>query len=215
MELIIKLILSYLLGSISGSMLIGKLKGIDIREMGSGNAGSTNAFRIMGTTFAILVMLIDVVKGYISVKYIPLLNLGIMQSVHSPDIEILQVFCAAGAVLGHVYSLYYGFKGGKGAGTMVGVLAAIFPTSLFIGFSIWLLIFVFSGFVGLSTIIASITIPVSTTLFYAAGLYSPFGWFSVMIVFFIAYTHRSNIFRMIDGNENRFEKIMIFSRNKD
>ena len=215
MELIVKLIISYLLGSISGSMLMGKLRGTDIREMGSGNAGATNAFRTMGTTFALVVVFIDVLKGFIAVKFVPTLQLGSILITNTIDIELLHIICGIGAVLGHVYPLYYGFKGGKGAGTMVGVLVALFPTFLIIGFLTWLLVFVFSGYVGLSTMIAGIILPICTLFFYFNGIYSPFGGFSILVAIFIIFTHRSNINRMIMGTENRFKKVMVFRKKSD
>ena len=213
MDLVLKLILSYLLGSISGSMLIGKLKGIDIREMGSGNAGSTNAFRTIGGAFALGVLFIDVLKGFIAVKFVPFLQLGGILTTNTIDIELLHIICGIGAILGHVYPIYFRFKGGKGAGTMAGVLLALFPTYLIIGIPIWLVVLVFSGYVGLSTMIAGITLPICTLFFYSNGIYSQFGFFSVMIAVFIIFTHRSNIQRMLNGNENRFEKAMMFRKN--
>ena len=214
MELIIKLILSYLLGSVSGSMFMGRLKGLDIREMGSGNAGGTNAFRIMGTTFALSVIIIDALKGFIAVKFIAYLQLGSILSSNTIDIEILHIICGIGIVFGHVYPIYYGFRGGKGAGTMVGVLAALFPMYLIIGIPIWLMILVCSGYVGLSTITVGIILPISTFFYYEGGLGTPFGIFTLIISIFIIFTHRNNIFRMLDGNENRFEKVMIFRKEK-
>ena len=210
MELIVKLILSYLLGSASGSMLLGKLKGTDIRKMGSGNAGGTNAFRTMGAAFALGVVCIDILKGFIAVKFIPLLKLGGILTTNSIDIELL--VCGMGVVMGHVYPIYHGLKGGKGAGTMVGVLAALFPMYLIIGLPIWLMVLVFSGYVGLSTIIAGIILPISTAFYFEGGLGTPFGIFTMIISLFIIFTHRSNIRRMLDGNENRFEKAMIFRK---
>jgi len=213
MELIVKLILSYFLGSISGAMIMGKLKGADIRKMGSGNAGGTNAFRTMGAFFALGVLFIDVLKGFISVKFISSLHLGGILTANTIDIELLHIFCGIGAVLGHVYPFYYKFMGGKGAGTMVGVLAALFPMYLIIGVPIWLMVLVFSGYVGLSTMVAGITLPIFTHFFYSNGMYSPLGFFSLIIAIFIIFTHRSNIQRMLNGNENRFEKAMIFRKN--
>ena len=213
MELISKLILSYLLGSVSGSILTGKLIGADIREMGSGNAGGTNAFRTMGTTFAMGVIFIDALKGFIAVKFVPFLKLGGILTTNSIDNrELLLIVCGMGAVMGHVYPLYHGLKGGKGAGTMVGVLIALFPMYLIIGLPIWLAVLIYSGYVGLSTMISGIAFPICTFIFYPNGIYSPFGYFSVLISIFLIYTHRSNIHRMIDGNENRFENIMLFRR---
>ena len=213
MELIVKLILSYLLGSVSGSMLMGKLKGTDIRKMGSGNAGGTNAFRTMGATFALGVLCIDVLKGFIAVKFVPFLKLGGILTTNSIDIELLHIVCGMGAVMGHVYPIYHGLKGGKGAGTMVGVLAALFPMYLIIGLPIWLMVLVFSGYVGLSTIMAGIILPISTAFYFEGGLGTPFGIFTMIISLFIIFTHRSNIRRMLDGNENRFKKAMIFRKN--
>jgi len=209
MELIIKFILSYLLGSVSGAMLIGKLKGVDIREMGSGNAGGTNAFRTMGTAFALGVVLIDIFKGFIAVKFVPSLNLGSIIMTNTMDIELLHILCGIGVMMGHVYPIYHRFKGGKGAGPTVGVLAALSPILLIICLPVWLITLICTGFVGLSTIIAGITLPISSCILYNNGIYSPFGLFLVMVAVFIIYTHRSNIRRMIAGNENRFEKLMI------
>ena len=216
MELLIKLILSYLLGSVSGSMLIGKLKGVDIREMGSGNAGGTNAFRSMGIAFALGVVCIDILKGIIAVKFLPCLDMGSILTTNLINREeILPILCGIGVLMGHVYPIYHGFKGGKGAGTMVGVLVVLFPTYLYICLPIWLVVLIFSGYVGLSTMAGVIALPIYTTMYYSQGLHSHFGWFSIFIAVFIIYAHRSNIRRMMNGNENRFEKVMIFRRNKN
>ena len=215
MELIIKLILCYLVGSISGSMLMGKLKGVDIRELGSRNAGGTNAFRTMGTAFSLGVLFIDVLKGYIAVKFLPSLQLWGILTENTIDIELLhQIVCGMGVVIGHVYPIYHGFKGGKGAGTMVGVLVVLFPIYLIIGFPIWVIVLIFSGYVGLSTMIVGITLPICTLILYSNGIYSPFGCFSVMVAIFIIYTHQNNIIRMMARKENRFEKAMLFRRKE-
>ena len=215
MELIIKLILCYLLGSVSGSMLMGKLKGIDIRKMGSGNAGATNAFRTMGSSFALRVLIIDILKGFIAVEFAPSLKLGGILTTNIINIELLHVLCGISVVMGHIFPLYFGFKGGKGVGTIVGVLIALFPTSLLICLPIWLVVLIFSGYVGLSTIIAGIAFPICTLIFYTKGIYSPFGFFSLMVPVLFIYTHRLNISRMIAGKENRFERIMVFRRNNN
>ena len=214
MELIIKLILSYLLGSISGSMLMGNLKGVDIREMGSGNAGGTNAFRTMGAAFALSVLFIDVIKGFIAVKFVAALELASILPINTIDIIHLHIACGIGVLMGHVYPIYHGFKGGKGVGTMVGVLAYLFPMYLMISIPIWLAVLVFSGYVGLSTIIVGIAFPICTLLFYPNGIYSPFGFFSIFVAVLFIYTHRNNIYRMMNGNENRFEKIRLFRQKK-
>ena len=212
MEIIIKFLISYLLGSISGSILIGKIKGVDIRNLGSGNAGGTNAFRTMGVQFAILVLLIDVLKGFLAVEYIPNMNLNQIIHYSSININLISILCGCGAVLGHVYTIYYNFKGGKGAGTMVGILLGLFPIGLVVCLLSWIIILIFSGYVGLSTICAGIILPISTIFYYNSGVVSPFGLFTIFISFFIIFTHRSNVSRMLSGNENRFDKIMIFRK---
>lgn len=202
LEQIIRIILSYLMGSISGSMLIGKLRGVDIRTMGSGNAGGTNAFRTQGTIFALSVIVVDIAKGYVATFYI---------SGDFGQGSLLGILCGIAAVLGHVYPVYYNFKGGKGAGTLVGILIGLYPFGLLIAFSVWLFVLVLTGYVGLSTILAGITFPM---VIYAdmGELNSIIGSFSIIMALFLVFTHRSNIGRMLKGNENRFEKVMIFKK---
>ena len=112
MELIIKLGLSYLIGSASGSVLLGKLKGVDIRNLGSGNAGGTNAFRTQGAAFAAGVLFVDIMKVFISAKFISAMNLPIFSRILDPNLLI--ILCGIAAILGHVYPIYHGFRGGKG-----------------------------------------------------------------------------------------------------
>jgi len=204
LEQIIRIILSYLIGSISGSMLMGKLRGVDIRTMGSGNAGGTNAFRTQGAIFALSVVVVDIAKGYVATFYI------------SGDLgqgSLLGILCGIAAVLGHVYPVYYNFKGGKGAGTLVGILIGLYPFGLLISFSVWLFVLVLTGYVGLSTMLAGITFPMVIYVEnFMGGLNSTIGSFSIIMASFLVFTHRSNIGRMLQGNENRFEKVMIFKK---
>ena len=212
-EFSIKFFISYLLGSISGGMLMGKIKHVDLRKIGSGNAGGTNAFRTMGAQFALAVLFIDVIKGFIAVQFISSLNINGFLTGGEINIEKLSIVCGCGAVLGHVYPLYYKFKGGKGAGTMVGVLLALFPAGLATCLLFWGVSLILTGYVGLSTIIAGIILPISTAFYFEGGLGTSFGIFTMIISLFIIFTHWSNIKRMLNGNENRFEKAMIFRKN--
>ena len=212
-EFCIKFFISYLLGSISGGMLMGKIKHVDLRKMGSGNAGGTNAFRTMGAQFALAVLFIDVIKGFIAVQFVPQLNINRYLTGSEINMEILSIVCGCAAVLGHVYPLYYKFKGGKGAGTMVGVLLALFPAGLAICLLFWGVSLILTGYVGFSTIIAGIILPISTAFYFEGGLGTSFGIFTMTVSLFIIFTHRSNIRRMLGGNENRFEKVMIFRKN--
>jgi len=206
MNIFIITVLSYLVGSISGSMVLGKLKGVDIRTMGSGNAGGTNAFRSIGPLFALGVVLIDILKGYISVVFISELSFFII----NPAItyEYKQVICGIATVLGHVYPIYYKFKGGKGAGTLIGIVGALFPQAMLNSLVSWVISLIFTGYVGFSTMLAGIVL--STTVFFIPNIPDIYFYFSLLMTLFIIFTHRSNIIRMIEGNENRFEKIMLF-----
>tara|TARA_Y100001970_G_scaffold282339_1_gene394984 strand:- start:36 stop:659 length:624 start_codon:yes stop_codon:yes gene_type:complete len=205
-SLIFLTILAYLLGSISGSMLMGKLNNVDIRKMGSGNAGGTNAFRTQGIFFALPVVLIDIGKGFIAAEYfhnINFINTSIM-------IESSHLFFGSAAVIGHCYPIFHNFKGGKGAGTAMGVLISVFPNTLLPALIVWILSLIFTGFVGLSTILASIT--VSIISIYTFPLINNIQIMCFFISLFIIFMHRSNITRMIKGKENQFKKIMIFKK---
>ena len=198
------IILGYLIGSISGSLLLGKFKKVDIRNLGSGNAGATNAFRSIGPFFALGTLLIDIMKGYLPVI---LFSSYIDMPLNE---DLVKILIGISSVFGHVYPIFYGFKGGKGAGTLLGVIAAIFPSSIPLVFCVWILVLVFTGYVGLSTILAGLGLMFATYFWYSAGIYSAFGFFTILISIFLIFTHRSNISRMIEGKENQFQKVMIF-----
>jgi len=207
MQEIINIILSYLIGSISGSMVLGYLKGIDIRNMGSGNAGGTNAFRTVGASFALGVIAIDILKGIVAVLFISKINFFNL-SLNIPN-EVLEVCCAIGAVLGHVYPIYYNLKGGKGAGTLIGIIGVLFPQCIIYALIAWFVTLVLTGYVGLGTMIAGLVLSVSAYILDVSNIYFNF---SILMSLFIIFTHRSNIMRMLKSEENQFEKIMIFKK---
>ena len=157
MKIILLIFCSYLLGSLSGSLLLGKLKNIDIRTLGSGNAGGTNALRTVGPLFALGTIIIDILKGFI-----PVYSVYFFINFIDFNIDWLQIILGIAAVLGHVFPIYYGFKGGKGAGTLIGVVLAIFPQSVPWIFIVWVLILIFTGYVGLSTMCAGIALIIIT-----------------------------------------------------
>ena len=211
MEFLIKLVLSYLIGSTSGSILLGKIKGVDIRNMGSGNAGGTNAFRTQGASFAAGVLGIDILKGFISAKFISSMSLPIFSS-STVDPNLLIILCGVAAVLGHVYPLYHGFRGGKGGGAAVGMVFAISWSSISLAILLWMIILVLTGYVGFGTMLGSISL-IYFAHYFKDTINNPYFLpFTVFLSFFIIYTHRSNIKRMLDGTENRFEKAMIFRK---
>ena len=207
-KILILSLASYVIGSISGSMVLGYMKGIDIRKMGSGNAGGTNAFRTVGASFALGVIAIDILKGIFAVLIVSHLN---FISDYSLNISLVltDIGCAIAAVIGHVYPIYYNFKGGKGGGTLVGIISVLFPQCIVYALLSWILTLGLTGFVGLGTMVAGVVLAASAYLLNIKEIYL---YFSVLMSLFIIFTHRTNIKRMIEGNENRFEKAMIFKR---
>ena len=204
--LIIKIILSYLLGSISGSLLLGRLKKVDIRGQGSGNAGGTNAFRTQGLVFAIGVVLIDVGKGFLAAWWIPSMDFGGSELAIDP--ALLVMVCGFAAVLGHCFPIWHGFRGGKGAATVVGALIVIEPWLLLPVLITWLVTLVMTGYVGLSTVFAGFSL-VPAAWFMNNPLLMVF---SIAVALFLLFTHRGNMRKLRDGTEYRFERIYLFSR---
>ena len=210
MELFIKLGLSYLIGSTSGSIFLGKLKGVDIRNLGSGNAGGTNAFRTQGATFAAMVLFVDIMKGFISAKFISAMSFPIPPRNLDPNLLI--ILCGVAAILGHVYPIYHGFRGGKGGGAAIGMVFEISWPTISFAILLWLVILLLTGFVGLGTMLGSISV-IYLAHYLQDTINNPYFLpFTVLLSLFIIYTHRSNIKRMLDGTENRFEKAMIFRK---
>jgi glycerol-3-phosphate acyltransferase PlsY len=207
-ELCIKTALAYLLGSMLGGLIVGKLKGgVDIRQQGSGNAGGTNALRTQGWWFALWVMIIDIGKGWVAVQLIPTLNLFGVNSVVS--LVWVQIVCAMAVVVGHVYPIWFGFRGGKGAATLVGVLAGLAPAALLTVLGAWLVVLLLTGFVGLSTMLATLVFNVWVFVKSSTDKTALLS-FGVTMLLFVVYTHRSNIQRMMAGTENRAKKLWLF-----
>ena len=202
--LLIKLVLSYMLGSVSGSMVVGSLRHVDIRKSGSGNAGGTNAFRTQGLKFALAVVLIDIGKGFMAAWLIPQFNLIALDTPVSAEIQIL--VCGFAVVLGHCYPLWHGFKGGKGAATAVGALLVIQPMALVPMIITWLLVLIVTGWVGLATMLAALCL---IPAFYFLAATPAQMVFAVVLALFVIFTHRSNIRNMMNGTEYRFEKARV------
>jgi glycerol-3-phosphate acyltransferase PlsY len=204
--LLAKLLVAYLLGSLSGSLILGRFRGVDIRNQGSGNAGGTNAFRTRGWRFALGVVLIDIGKGALAA------GLGFLPPA-APGLDPLPVALACGiaCAAGHVWPVFFGFRGGKGAAVFIGVLAVCLPLAIPPLLLAWLLVLTLTGYVGLATIIAGLTlVPVAWWL----GQDAPATWigFAAAIAGLIVFTHRSNIARLLEGGEHRFEKARIWHR---
>jgi glycerol-3-phosphate acyltransferase PlsY len=207
LELGCKALVAYLLGSVIGSLLLGRLRGVDIRTQGSGNAGGTNALRTQGWSFAFGVVLVDVGKSLLAVGWLPGLDLPGIGIDPAVDRDWLLVSCATAVVLGHVYPIWYEFRGGKGAATLIGTIAVIAPLALVPVIAVWLLTVMLTGFVGLGTMLATATLPVYFALTTPGRL--PLLVFGVAMAAFIVFTHRSNVQRMRAGNENRARRLWL------
>jgi acyl phosphate:glycerol-3-phosphate acyltransferase len=212
LELGVKILIAYLLGSIIGSLVVGQLRGgVDIRTLGSGNAGGTNALRTQGPLFAFWVIVIDAGKGWLAAAVLPQLDLLLVGIDPMIDRLWLAAACATAVVLGHVYPGGYGFRGGKGAATLVGVLLGLKPFALLPVLIVWLVVVMLTGFVGLATMLATAIFPA----YVAASGIDPSGAllaFGCAMLLFVCYTHRSNIERMRMGTENRAQRLWLLRK---
>ena len=199
------LLTAYLIGSVSGSLVLGRIRNIDIREHGSGNAGGTNALRTLGWKFALGVAVIDVTKGalatWLVLHYAPV-GTGLSVTAHG-------YVAAALAVVGHVWPLWHGFRGGKGVGTLLGGVAVLWPLALLPLLLVWVCVLVATGYVGLASIIATAClVPLALLLQVDA----PTLWFSIAAALLVLFTHRVNVQRLRAGTESRFERVRFWRR---
>ena len=210
LELGVKFLISYFIGSLMGAMIVGKLRGgVDIRELGSGNAGGTNALRTQGFVFALGVVIVDIGKGVIGAGVVPLLDIPFVPEDPSISRTWLTLSCASAAVFGHVWPIYHGFRGGKGGATLIGTLAVLAPQLIIVVLLVFAAILVTTGYVGLSTMSAAVALPVWVAITRLPEDQPLFIYLAVMAMLVI-YWHRSNIQRMLGGNENRNPRVMLF-----
>ncbi|MFQ5559917.1 MAG: glycerol-3-phosphate 1-O-acyltransferase PlsY [Nitrospinota bacterium] len=194
-------VLSYLLGSLSPSIILGKVfKGIDIREHGSGNAGSTNSFRVLGKKAGITVLVFDILKGFLAVQ------IGRSLSTQETPDTLLLTLCGFSVIFGHIFTIFHSFRGGKGVNTAAGVMLGLMPLETIVAALIFLGVLRVSGYVSLGAIIASCSFPlilvVSTKALNTpqnSGLF----FLAIVIPVLIIATHRENIRRLLSGNENK------------
>ncbi len=212
LELGVKFLISYFIGSLMGAMIVGRLRGgVDIRTMGSGNAGGTNALRTQGVVFALGVVIIDIGKGVIGAGVIPELNVPFVPEDPMLSRTWLTICCATAAVLGHVWPIYHGFRGGKGAGTFIGTLVILGPQLIIGILVVWATVLVLSGYVGLATMSAATALPIYLGVAVLPE-HQPLFIYTTALAMLIIFWHRSNIQRMRDGNEHRNTGLMIFRR---
>lgn len=198
-------VIAYLLGSLSGSLLLGRLRGVDIRTQGSGNAGSTNALRIQGKRFALGVVVIDLGKGalaaWLALRFAP---------VAAPWSVTTHGYLAAfAAIAGHVWPIWHGFRGGKGAATLVGALLVLWPVAALAVVLVWMAVIALSGYVGLATVLAALSLPL---LAWWSAAEPPRLWFVLASALLLVFTHRGNLARLRAGTESRFARARLLHR---
>lgn len=217
----IVVLLSYIVGSIPTSIILSKwMHGFDIRTKGSGNAGGTNVFRVLGWKSGLFVTLFDIGKAVIATTVIARLfwdpTLPFYNKTPFDDFTIIQMICGGAAIVGHIWTMFAGFKGGKGIATGAGMLIGIAPTEFAISVGIFLIVFMAWKYVSLSSISGAVAFPLS--IFVRHNIlgdeihsYRTLIAFSFSVAVLLVYSHRHNIKRLLEGTE---KKISSFSRNK-
>jgi glycerol-3-phosphate acyltransferase PlsY len=206
------IILSYLVGSIPTSIIISKLtKGIDIREHGSGNAGGTNVMRVLGWKQGFLVIVLDALKGAFAVVVVARLHYGGLpfQNI-SPfdDFTLVQIIAGIAAVVGHIWTVFAGFRGGKGIATALGMLIMIVTVDMLVALGIFILVVSISKYVSLGSILAALSVPL-TLVFRENILHDHIQSYSTLLPFVVAvsllvvFTHRKNVMRLVKGTESK------------
>ncbi len=205
-------LVSYLTGAFPTAVIVGRLlRSIDIRDHGSHNAGATNTWRVLGWRAGVTVMVVDCAKGVIATLLVPLIPLA----VGGLPPQVIAMICGLAAVVGHVFPVYVGFRGGKGIATAAGMLVAIAPIPAGIALGVFLLMISSFGKVSLGSIIASISVPVSmATLnaWTALGYHPALIALTSVLACFVIYTHRANLSRLLRGEERAFERLKLWKR---
>jgi glycerol-3-phosphate acyltransferase PlsY len=192
--LVLAVLASYLLGAIPTSFLAGKLfRGIDLRQHGSGNLGATNLYRTLGARYAVPVGLFDMAKGAVPVMLIAPLASGS---------RYFAILCGIVAVVGHVFSVFVRFRGGKGVATASGVMLGLTPWAVLVSLAVWLVVVRASGYVSLGSMVGAIVLPVAAWLLHP--LQRDIIWIQILVALAIVWLHRANIRRLLAGTENRF-----------
>ncbi|HEY9178471.1 MAG TPA: glycerol-3-phosphate 1-O-acyltransferase PlsY [Flavipsychrobacter sp.] len=208
MNIAVLIVLAYLVGSIPTAVWVSKrLFGIDIREHGSGNAGATNTFRILGPKAGTAVMLVDMMKGFIAVKLAIFSPYGALSTEQSVN---LQVFLGLFAVVGHIFPIWAEFKGGKGIATLFGMILSIQPLVAVSMVGVFMLMLYITRYVSLSSITASIAFPLMIFFIFKEPELS-YKIFAIATAFLVVLTHHKNINRIINGNES---KVAIFRKRR-
>lgn len=212
LNLLFVVLLSYLAGAIPNSIIISRLvRGIDIREHGSGNAGGTNVFRVLGWKYGILVIILDALKGALAVILIARLYLDrfpFNNITPFDDFTLVQIICGLAAVIGHIWTVFAGFRGGKGIATGLGVLLMIISVDVALAVGVFFLVVGISRYISLGSVIAAVSIPLILMIrenIFGVNIpgYHTLLPFCIAIALLVIYTHRKNIDRLLKGSENK------------
>ena len=197
---IIALILAYLIGSIPSAVWVGRtFYGIDVREYGSGNAGATNTFRVLGKKAGIPVLLMDITKGFLAVKLVTIFGNYPQESQQYVNFKLVLGVCG---LLGHIFPVYVGFRGGKGVATLLGILSAVHPQAAAVCAGVFTLMLIFSHYVSLSSMSAAITYPIIIMYVFHETV-PTVNVFAMAVAILVLITHQKNIERLLKGTESR------------
>ena len=209
----IVIVLSYIVGSIPTSVMLSKWKhGFDIRTKGSGNAGGTNVFRVLGWRSGVFVMTVDVLKGALATTVVARLfwdpTLPFYNRTPFDDFTIIQMICGGAAIVGHIWTVFAGFKGGKGIATAQGMLIGIAPTEFAVSAAVFFIVFFAWKYVSLGSVAGAIAFPLSIIIRHnilsdEIHSYHTLVFFSVGVAVVLIYSHRHNIKRLLEGTENK------------
>lgn len=205
-------VLSYLIGSIPTSIIVAKCRrGIDIRQHGSGNAGGTNVMRVLGWKAGVFVIAMDMAKGLIATMIVARLMYGPFPFENNTPFDnytLVQIIAGCAAILGHVWTVFAGFRGGKGIATAAGMLIGVAPIEVAVSFGVFLIVLLVSQYMSLGSLSAAVTFPL--TMFFRENVfmvgiedYNTLIFFSIGISLLVIYTHRANIKRLLAGTESR------------
>jgi len=209
-EILVKVIAAYLLGNVMGGQIAGRLRGVDLRAIGSGNIGATNALRTQGKKFALLVLAIDVGKGVVEAGVLP--GLGWPWSPQAFSRETLAYACGAAAAVGHCYPVFHRFRGGKGVATLAGVYATVMMPAMLWILSAFALVVILTGYVSLATLTGALIALLHVACFDPRGVFSPLGAFCLAMTVLVVWKHRANWGRLLRGTEHRFDKARVLHR---
>lgn len=211
-------LIAYLIGSFPTAIVMGRVKmGIDIRDHGSGNAGATNTFRVLGTKPGIMVMAVDIFKGYTATS-LAWVMIDYFKEMETNDFIAIQIAFGMAAVLGHVFPVYARFKGGKGVASLLGMVLALNPEAALVCIGVFLVVFLTTKYVSLGSILSALVFPilVSRPVFNRYDDGPPSNLliiFGVVVFFLVVFTHKKNIKRLLEGEENRVN--LDLKKNKD